>query len=257
LWLSNFRDVAYDREANQVCSDWIADKIRRRVKDQATAEKLIPRNHGFGTRRVPMETNYYEAYNQPNVRLVSVLETPIERITSIGIRTSEEDIELDMLIYATGFDAVTGAFDAIDIRGRDGKLLKDRWDGGPRTFVGMTVDGFPNMFMSMGPHQSYGNIPRSIEFAVNWITSALAYFRDHHITYVEAKPDGVEAWTEHVIDAAKGSLANEVDSWMTGINKNLPGKQKRIVNRYSGSAIGFRKFCNEVAAEDYRAFDLR
>ncbi|KAK5730186.1 hypothetical protein LTR15_000120 [Elasticomyces elasticus] len=120
LWLSNYRDVAFDREANKICSDWIADKIRQRVKNPETAERLIPRNHGFGTKRVPMETNYYEAYNQPNVRLVDVTETPIECITKTGIRTSKEDVGLDMLIYATGFDAVTGAFDAMDIRGNDG-----------------------------------------------------------------------------------------------------------------------------------------
>ncbi|KAK5719656.1 hypothetical protein LTR17_015283 [Elasticomyces elasticus] len=243
LWLSNYRDVAFDREANKICSDWIADKIRQRVKDPETAEKLIPRNHGFGTKRVPMETNYYEAYNQDNVRLVDVTETPIECITETGIRTSKEDVDLDMLIYATGFDAVTGAFDAMDIRGIDGLRLKDRWEGSPRTY-------------SMGPHQSYGNIPRSIEYAVNWITDALAYFRDKDITYVEAKPEGVDMWTEHVIDAAKGSLANEVDSWMTGINKNLPGKQKRIINRYTGSAPGFRKFCDEIAADGYKTFKL-
>ncbi|KAK5700122.1 hypothetical protein LTR17_023197 [Elasticomyces elasticus] len=256
LWLSNYRDVAFDREANKICSDWIADKIRQRVKDPETAEKLIPRNHGFGTKRVPMETNYYEAYNQDNVRLVDVTDTPIECITKTGIRTSKEDVGLDMLIYATGFDAVTGAFDAMDIRGIDGLRLKDRWEGSPRTYVGMTVDGFPNMFMSMGPHQSYGNIPRSIEYAVNWITDALAHFRDSNIKYVEAKPEGVDMWTEHVIDAAKGSLANEVDSWMTGINKNLPGKQKRIINRYTGSAPGFRKFCDEIAADGYKTFML-
>ncbi|KAK4928108.1 hypothetical protein LTR49_005046 [Elasticomyces elasticus] len=108
----------------------------------------------------------------------------------------------------------------------------------------------------MGPHQSYGNIPRSIEYAVNWITDALAYFRDKDITNVEAKPEGVDMWTEHVIDAAKGRLANEVDSWMTGINKNLPGKQKRIINRYTGSAPGFRKFCDEIAANGYKTFKL-
>ncbi|KAK5676844.1 hypothetical protein LTS10_010608 [Elasticomyces elasticus] len=256
LWLSNYRDVAFDCEANKICSDWIADKIRQRVKDPETAERLIPRNHGFGTKRVPMETNYYEAYNQPNVRLVDVTETLIECITETGIRTSKEDVGLDMLIYATGFDAVTGAFDAMDIRGIDGLRLKDRWEGSPRTYVGMAVDGFPNMFMSMGPHQSYGNIPRSIEYAVNWITNALACFRDKDIAYVEAKAEGVDMWTEHVIDAAKGSLANEVDSWMTGINKNLPGKQKRIINRYTGSAPGFRKFCDEIAAGGYKTFKL-
>ncbi|KAK3116585.1 hypothetical protein LTR53_002883 [Teratosphaeriaceae sp. CCFEE 6253] len=256
LWLSNYRDVAFDRGANQICSDWVADKIRQRVRDPATAERLIPRNHGFGTKRVPMETNYYEAYNQPNVRLVDVHETPIERITPTGIQTSTEHIDLDMLIYATGFDAVTGAFDAIDVRGINNLTLRDRWAGSPRTYVGMTVDGFPNLFMSMGPHQSYGNIPRSIEYAVTWITDALAHFRATGTTYVEARGDGVAMWTQHVQDAAKGSLANEVDSWMTGVNGNVAGKQTRIINRYTGSAPGFRKFCDGIQEGGYSTFKL-
>ncbi|KAK0268991.1 hypothetical protein LTR91_010664 [Friedmanniomyces endolithicus] len=256
LWLSNYRDVAFDKDANRICSDWIADRIRQRVHDPDTAERLIPKNHGFGTKRVPMETGYYEAYNQPNVRLVDVTETPIQRINSTGIQTSKETLDLDMLIYATGFDAVTGAFDAMDIRGLDALALKDRWEGSPRTYVGMTVDGFPNMFMSMGPHQSYGNIPRSIEYAVTWITTALAHFREKDVRYVEATAEGVEMWTQHVVDAAKGSLANEVDSWMTGVNKNVAGKQKRIINRYTGSAPGFRKFCDGIAGEGYSTFKL-
>ncbi|KAK0789655.1 hypothetical protein LTR03_009123 [Friedmanniomyces endolithicus] len=256
LWLSNYRDVAFDKEANRICSDWIADRIRQRVHDPETAERLIPKNHGFGTKRVPMETGYYEAYNQPNVRLVDVTETPIERITATGIQTSKETLELDMLIYATGFDAVTGAFDAMDIRGLNGLALKDRWEGSPRTYVGMTVDGFPNLFMSMGPHQSYGNIPRSIEYAVTWITAALAQFREKNVAYVEATAEGVEMWTRHVVEAAKGSLANEVDSWMTGVNGNVAGKQKRIINRYTGSAPGFRKFCDGIAGEGYSTFKM-
>ncbi|KAK0251407.1 hypothetical protein LTR01_008067 [Friedmanniomyces endolithicus] len=256
LWLSNYRDVAFDKDANRICSDWIADRIRQRVHDPDTAERLIPKNHGFGTKRVPMETGYYEAYNQPNVRLVDVTETPIQRIDSTGIQTTKETLDLDMLIYATGFDAVTGAFDAMDIRGLDGLALKTRWEGSPRTYVGMTVDGFPNMFMSMGPHQSYGNIPRSIEYAVTWITTALAHFREKDVRYVEATAEGVEMWTQHVVDAAKGSLANEVDSWMTGVNKNVAGKQKRIINRYTGSAPGFRKFCDGIAGEGYSTFKL-
>ncbi|KAK0969023.1 hypothetical protein LTR91_016480 [Friedmanniomyces endolithicus] len=256
LWLSNYRDVAFDKEANRICSDWIADRIRQRVHDPETAERLIPKNHGFGTKRVPMETGYYEAYNQPNVRLVDVTETPIERITATGIQTSKETLELDMLIYATGFDAVTGAFDTMDIRGLNGLALKDRWEGSPRTYVGMTVDGFPNLFMSMGPHQSYGNIPRSIEYAVTWITAALAQFREKNVAYVEATAEGVEMWTRHVVEAAKGSLANEVDSWMTGVNGNVAGKQKRIINRYTGSAPGFRKFCDGIAGEGYSTFKM-
>ena len=131
FWQGNFRDVLVDPKANRLMSDFVADRIRERVHDPETAERLIPKDHGFGTRRVPQESGYYESYNQPNVRLVSMLETPVERITPTGIRTSAEEFELDMIVYATGFDAITGSFDRIDIRGAGGVRLRDRWHGGP------------------------------------------------------------------------------------------------------------------------------
>ena len=137
-------------EAIALISDFVARKIRSRVKDPKVAEKLIPKNHGFGTRRVPLETRYFEVYNQPNVELVDLTETPIERVTPTGIRTSERDYDFDMIIYATGFDALTGAFDRIDFRGVDGRKLKDEWAEGAETFVGMSVQGFPNMLILWG-----------------------------------------------------------------------------------------------------------
>ena len=140
------------------------------MKDPEVAEKLIPKNHGFGTRRVPLETKYYEVYNQPNVQLVDIQETPIERITPTGIKTSDAEYEFDIIIYATGFDAITGSFDRIDISGVDGLRLKDKWAGGPQTYLGVLVEGFPNMMMLMGPHTALGNIPRSIEYNVEWVT---------------------------------------------------------------------------------------
>ena len=164
-----------DRAANRLFSDFVASKIRQRVKDPEVAEKLIPKDHGFGTRRVPQETHYYEVYNQPNVELVSILDTPIERITRTGLRTSDRAFEFDIIVYATGFDAITGSFDRIDIRGQGGQRLKDKWKGGPATFMGVMVDGFPNMFMVMGPHTALGNIPRSIEYNVEWIRDLIGY----------------------------------------------------------------------------------
>ena len=152
----------------------MARKIRQRVKDPAVAEKLIPKNHGFGTRRVPLETHYYEVYNQPNVELVDINETPIERITPNGIKTSDAEYEFDIIIYATGFDAITGSFDRIDIRGARRAKLKDKWEGGPQTYLGVLVEGFPNMLMLMGPHTALGNIPRSIEYNVDWVTGLSA-----------------------------------------------------------------------------------
>ena len=256
MWQGNFSDILVDRRANALVSDFVARKIRQRVKDPATAEKLIPRNHGFGTRRVPLETRYYEVYNQPNVELVDIKETPIERITPTGIRTSDAEYDFDIIIYATGFDAITGAFDRIDFRGADGLRLKDKWKDGPQTYLGMLVEGFPNMAMLMGPHTALGNIPRSIEYSVEWITGLLGHAQKAGITRIEATPEGVSSWTDHVKSLGVGLLSNEIDSWMTGINRNVEGKETRIIARYSGSAPAFRARCDQVAADDYRELRL-
>jgi cation diffusion facilitator CzcD-associated flavoprotein CzcO len=251
LWQGNFRDIVTDRDANRALSDFIAGKIRRRVRDPATAERLIPKCHGFGTRRVPLENGYYEVYNQDNVALVDLTETPIERVTAAGIRTTAAEHALDMIIYATGFDAVTGSFDRIDLRGTNGQRLKDRWKGGPRTWLGVMVDGFPNMLMLIGPHTALGNIPRSIEYNVDWVTRLLRHARERGLTRLEASREAVEAWTGHVRALGAGLLSNEVDSWMTGVNRNVEGKTERIVARYSGSAPAYRERCDAIAAQGY------
>jgi cation diffusion facilitator CzcD-associated flavoprotein CzcO len=226
------------------------------VKDPKVAEKLVPRNHGFGTRRLPLETSYYEVYNQDNVELVDIAETPIERITPKGIKTGTAEYEFDIIIYATGFDAITGSFDKIDLRGVDGVKLKDRWKSGPQTYLGVMVDGFPNMMMLMGPHTALGNIPRSIEYNVDWVTNLIRYTGESGLTRVEATAMGVTAWTDHVKALGVGLLSNEVNSWMTGINSNVEGKQTRIVARYSGSAPAYRARCDEVAAQRYQELAL-
>jgi cation diffusion facilitator CzcD-associated flavoprotein CzcO len=251
IWQGNFRDVLVDREANRLMSDFVADRIRERVRDAETAEKLIPKDHGFGTRRVPQETGYYEVYNQPNVRLVSMLETPVERITPTGIRTAAEAFDLDMIVYATGFDAITGSFDRIDIRGAGGVRLRERWRGGPQTCLGVLVDGFPNMLMAMGPHSAFGNIPRSIEFTVEWISGLAAHMHARGLTFVEACPEAVDEWMGFVRQKAEGLLSNEVDSWMTGVNMNVDGKQVRTLVRYSGTAPEYRARLSEVATAGY------
>ena len=256
IWQGNFRDILVDRKANAVISDFVARKIRQRVKDQAVAEKLIPRNHGFGTRRVPLETRYYEVYNQPNVMLVDINETPIERVTPDGIKTSDADYAFDIIIYATGFDAITGAYDRIDLRGIGGQRLKDAWKDGPQTYLGVLVEGFPNMMMLMGPHTALGNIPRSIEYNVEWVTDLVRHARDNSLTRVEATPAGVASWTDHVRALGVGLLSNEINSWMTGINSNVEGKQTRIVARYSGSAPAYRARCDEAAAGGYPELKL-
>ena len=157
-----------------------------------------------------------------------------------------------MIIYATGFDAVTGSFDRIDIRGVDGQRLKDKWQDGPQTFLGVLVAGFPNMLMIVGPHTALGNIPRSIEYNVDWVTGLIRYAGEHGLTRVEATEAAVNSWTDHVRSLGVGLLSNEVNSWMTGVNRNVDGKQTRIIARYSGSAPAYRARCDEVAADDYR-----
>jgi cation diffusion facilitator CzcD-associated flavoprotein CzcO len=252
IWQGNFRDMLVDPEANELMSAFVAEKIRQRVKDPKVAAMLTPSDHGFGTRRVPQETRYYEVYNQPNVNLVSMLETPIERITPTGIRTSEQDFEFDVIVYATGFDAVTGSFDRIDIRGVEGRALREKWKPGPRTFVGVMVDEFPNMFMIMGPHAALGNNPRSIEYNVEWIRGLIGHMTENNLTQARARDEAVNEWADFVHEKAQGLLSNEVDSWMTGINLNVEGKQTRTVVRYSGTAPEYREKCDHVAAEGYR-----
>ena len=256
IWQGNFRDILTDRRANALVSDFIARKIRQRVKDPAVAAKLIPKNHGFGTRRVPLETRYYEVYNQPNVVLVDINETPIERITATGIETSAAEYGFDIIVYATGFDAITGSFDRIDIRGVDGERLKDKWRDGPQTFLGILVEGFPNLLMVMGPHAGLGNFPRAAEYSVEWVTGLVRFACDRGLTRIEATPAGVADWTAHVLAAGEGLLMNEINSWMTGVNRNVEGKQIRKIMRYSGGHPAFREHCDRVAADGYRKLGL-
>ena len=256
IWMGNFRDVLTDRQANKLMGDFLAKKIRQRVKDPAVAEKLIPKNHGFGTRRVPLESGYFEVYNQPNVKLVDITETPIERITPTGIKTSDAAYEFDIIVYATGFDAITGAFDRIDIRGVDGASLKEKWADGPQTFLGILVDGFPNFLMVMGPHAGLGNFPRAVEYTSDWVTRLIRFAHERGLTRVEATAAEANAWTEHVLETSEGLLFTEVDSWMTGVNRNVEGKQVRRIMRYSGGHPKFRERCEAVAADGYRELAL-
>ncbi|WP_163851874.1 flavin-containing monooxygenase [Pseudooceanicola aestuarii] len=257
IWQGNFHDIHTNREANSLISDFIADKIRQRVDDPKVAEMLIPKDHGFGTRRVPQETGYFECFNQANVELVGVLDTPIERITPKGIRTTERDYEFDVIIYATGFDAITGSFDRIDIRGSGGRTLREEWSSGPTTFIGMMVKDFPNMFMVMGPHGALGNQPRSIEHNVDWIARTIGTMEDRGLATVRPRPEAVAEWHAFVAQKAIGLLTNEVDSWMTGVNLNVKGKEKRGLVRYSGSAPDYRARCEAVITGGFRelAFD--
>ena len=256
LWQGNFRDTLTDRAANALASEFVANKIRSRVHDPVVAEKLIPKNHGLGTRRMPLETGYYEVFNQRNVELVDINETPIERVTAGGIQTSRQEYELDIIIYATGFDAITGAFDRIDIRGVDDVRLKDVWANGPQTYVGVFVKGFPNMLMAMGPHAGLGNYTRTAEYSVEWVTGVIQYATQRGLTRIEATAAGVSEWTDHVLALGQGLLTNEIGSWMTGVNRNVEGKQTPRIMRYSGGHPAYREHCDAVAAAGYRQLAL-
>ncbi len=257
IWMGNFRDILVDETANAAISEFIAKKIRQRVQDPNVADKLIPKDHGFGTRRVPLESGYFETYNRDNVSLVDLNETPIERITPNGVQTSDKEHEFDILIYATGFDGVTGAFDRIDIRGPNGVRLKDVWADGPRTWLGMQPDGFPNMLMVLGPHTARGNITRAIEYGVEFLTGLLRFMQAHGHARVETRPEQVANWTETVVKAAEPLLSSKVDSWQTGVNRNVSGRSVRRVLGYNGNGVHYRRKCEEVAAGGYQEFAFR
>ena len=257
IWMANFSDILVDEKANAAISEFIAGKIRQRVKDPTVAEKLIPKDHGFGTRRVPLESGYFEAFNRENVVLVDLNETPIERITPDGIKTSEKEHEFDILVYATGYDGVTGAFDRIEFRGPGGVRLRDVWADGPRTYLGQLIDGFPNLLMVLGPHTARGNIPRAIEHSVEWQTGLLRFMREHNYTRVETRPEHVAEWTQIVIKAAERLLSSKVDSWQTGVNRNVEGRSVRRVLGYNGNGVHYRRKTAEVATGGYRELAFR
>jgi len=255
IWLKNFREIFTDEEANAEISSYIAERIRSRVDDPAVAEKLIPKDHGFGVQRVPMETGYLEAYNRDNVHLVDISETPLERITDKGIRTTEEEFEFDIIIYATGFDAITGSFDHIDIRGRDGLTLREKWFDNPTTFLGMMVSGFPNLLMPSGPQSGSAstNYPRGIENGVDWCTELLEYMWERDLTYLEATEDAEQRWTDHVIKMYSVMLMRKAQSWFTGYNSNVEGHEAGKVRYmvYNGGTPKYVASISEVASKDY------
>jgi cation diffusion facilitator CzcD-associated flavoprotein CzcO len=264
IWLANFREIFMDEKANAEISEYIADRIRRRVKDPKVAEKLIPRDHGFGVQRVPMETNYFEAYNRPNVHLVDISETPIVRVTETGLRTAEgggeRDYAFDVIVYATGFDAITGAFDKIDIRGVGGEALADKWRTTISTFLGMMIHGFPNMLMPAGPQSGSAstNYPRGIETGVDWCTDFLEYMWAKGYTRAEATEAAEKRWTDHVTKMYAMMLMRKAKSWFTGYNSNVPGHEQGTIRYlvYNGGAPKYVNAINAVAASGYEGVVL-
>jgi cation diffusion facilitator CzcD-associated flavoprotein CzcO len=256
---SNFPEIFFDEAANAELSEYIADRIRQRVDDPAVAEKLIPRDHGFGLQRLPLETHYFEAYNRDNVHLVDLSETPIERFTPDGIQTSASHHDLDLIVYATGFDAITGAYDRIDIRGVGGHTLADKWVDSPSTYFGVLTHGFPNMFMVAGPQSNTGsvNFPRAIETGVDWVTDLLQHVIDLGCTRVDALPDAEEAWAEEVVKAHERMLFRRSRGWFTGYNSNLEGREGKVrYHAYFGGGPRYKKRIQEAAAGGYTGIDL-
>jgi cation diffusion facilitator CzcD-associated flavoprotein CzcO len=258
IWMGNFRDVLVNEEANATLSEFRAGKIRARVEDPQRAETLIPTDHGFGTRRVPLESGYYEAFNQPNVELIDLRREPIVRVTRRGIETSVRHYDLDVLVLATGFDAVTGPYERIDIRGIDGVTLRDAWAGGPRTYLGLNVAGFPNLFLLVGPHNaaSFCNMPRCIEHNVDWLTTLIGEMGEKGRTAVCATGEGQDEWTAEVHEAAQRMLFSKVDSWFTGRNSASVPSGQRSVLLYAGGFPRYQERCADVAADGYRGFEF-
>ncbi|MEY2975745.1 MAG: 2-oxo-Delta(3)-4,5, 5-trimethylcyclopentenylacetyl-CoA monooxygenase [Actinomycetota bacterium] len=259
IWLANFREVLMDEEANADLSAFIAEKIRQRVADPVVAEKLIPKDHGFGVQRVPMETRYYEAYNLEHVHLVDIAEDPIDRIVPEGVRLMSGDvIELDVLIYATGFDAITGAFDRMTITGVGGRTLRDAWGDGPRTYLGVQTSGFPNMIMLAGPQGASvsTNFPRAIETSVEWASDLIAHMREHGLSRVECAVEAEDAWVSEVVDLYQMVLLRNAKSWLTGYNSNVEGRDVKRHVIYNGGAPKYRERITNVAAEGYDGFLL-
>ena len=259
IWLRNFVEIFINEDANAEFSAYIADRIRQRVDDPVIAEKLIPKDHGFGIQRVPLETHYFEAYNRDNVELVDSSETPIVRITPTGIDTTDRAFEFDVIVYSTGFDAFTGAFDRIDIRTSAGSKLRDKWSAGPVTYLGIAVSGFPNMVMLAGPQSAATNFPRGAELAVNWVTPLLEYMWEHGYRRFDVDEAAETAWCEHVQEMYEGLLIRKAKSWITGYNSNVDGHEygKTRYNIYNGGGPKYAKRLGEVAANDYEGLRFR
>jgi cation diffusion facilitator CzcD-associated flavoprotein CzcO len=249
-----FTDLLTDRRANDTAAEFVRGKIAATVKDERVAAALLP-SYPIGTKRVCLDSGYYEVFNRPDVTLVNLRDEPIVRITASGIRTSQREIALDAIVYATGYDAMTGALDAIDIRGRGGLALREKWKAGPRTLLGVQSAGFPNLFFITGPGSPsvLSNVIVCIEQHVDWIGGALAHLQARGLGRMEATRPAEDAWVEHVNDVASKTLFPSAASWYMGAN--VPGKP-RVFMPYVGGVGAFRIACDKVAASGYEGFEL-
>jgi cation diffusion facilitator CzcD-associated flavoprotein CzcO len=251
-----FKDMMVDKAANDTAADFVKRKIRSIVKDPQTAAILSDIDHPYAAKRPPIDTNYFETYNRPNVALVDVKAAPIQRITPTGVATTEAEYKLDIIVFATGFDAMTGPMLRMNIRGRDGVALQDVWDAGPRNYLGLQIAGFPNLFTITGPGSPsvLCNMPVAIEQHADWITDCIAHMRANGLERIEATPDAVDKWVTEVNDlAGKTLLPLAKHSWYLGAN--IPGKP-RVFMPYAGGMVRYREICNDVVARGYEGFSL-
>ena len=254
-FLGAYRDLLLDAEANQTAADFVRAKIRAAVKDPKVAELLAPKNT-IGCKRLCIDIGYYETFNRPNVTLIDVSEQPIEKITPRGVKAGGKEYEADALVLATGFDAMTGALLKIDVRGRAGVTLAEQWSAGPKTYLGLTVAGFPNLFTVTGPGSPsvLTNMLPTIEQHVDWIADTLAWMRERNLETIEASRDAQERWVAHVGDLASQTLRYTCGSWYLGAN--VPGKP-RVFMPYIGGFPRYVQQCRDVAANGYQGFTLR
>jgi cyclohexanone monooxygenase len=255
-FLSVFTDLLLEDEANETAAAFVREKIRELVKDPATADLLTPNDHPIGTKRLCVDTEYYEAFNRSNVTVVDARRAPIQAIIATGIRTTEAEYTVDAIAFATGFDAMTGALREIAITGRDGRLLSEQWAHGPTTYLGLMVFGFPNMFIVTGPGSPSvkSNMVTSIEQHVEWIADCLAYLRQHGIGTIEPEQSAEQHWVEHVNEVANRTLYPKANSWYTGAN--IPGKP-RVFMPYVAGLPAYIRTCEAVVAAGYRGFVLQ
>jgi cyclohexanone monooxygenase len=253
-FMTAFNDLIFQKAANDTAAQFVRDHIGEIVKDPAVAKLLQPTSYPIGTKRICIDTDYFETFNRANVTLVDIRDAPIEEITENVVVTAGKEYALDAIVFATGFDAMTGSFNKIDISGR-GATLKETWAAGPKTYLGLMVSGFPNMFIIAGPGSPsvLSNMIVSIEQHVDWIADCLAYLRARNIEAIEATPDAQERWVAHVNEVAHTTLYPQANSWYMGAN--VPGKP-RVFMPYIGGIPAYRRVCDEVAANGYEGFAL-
>jgi cyclohexanone monooxygenase len=254
-FMAAFGDLAVNKQSNDTAAEFVRERIREIVKDPATAELLAAKDYPIGTKRICVDTHYFETYNRENVSLVDVRSAPIAEITPDGLRTTEAEYQFDSIVFATGFDAMTGSVLKVDIKGRDGQSLRDSWEAGPRTYLGLMTAGFPNLFLITGPGSPsvLSNMIVSIEQHVDWVTDCIENLGARGLDCIEATVAAQDAWVAHVNEVAYGTLYPSANSWYMGAN--IPGKP-RVFMPYIGGVGAYRQKCDEIAANGYTGFEL-